>query len=73
MEVLVAHVENDEQMMSFGSTNVFDVDGGSTVAFVRSTSVIFGSTNEFEVSRSTIVSTGRTSMFNSLTGIRVWA
>ena len=51
-------------MVSVRSTNIFDVDGRSTIAFAGSTSVNFRSTNEFEVSGITVVSAGRTSAFN---------
>ena len=65
MEILVARVENNEQMMRFGSTDIFDADDRSAVAFAGSTSVIVRSTNGSEVSRSTVVSAGgRTSAFN---------
>ena len=48
-----------------GSTNVFDVNDRSAVVFAGSTSVIVGSANEVEVSGSTVVSAGRTSVFNN--------
>ena len=64
--ILVAHVENNENMMIFGSPNVIDTDVGIPVVFSGTSSVNFGSSNVFDADvESTIVFVRSTNGFDA--------